>query len=95
MYAYYIQMLKSISRSINKAMKRFNKSSPWLKALVLLILVLLVSGTTGKCRAIKEGFIQEEKFVSESGLKFDSVIEAKTNSFNSFLNPVFSAIFAK
>ena len=67
MYAYYIQMLKSISRSINKAMKRFNKSSPWLKALVLLILVLLVSGTTGKCRAIREGFIQEEKFVSESG----------------------------
>ena len=48
-------------------MKRFNKSSPWLKALVLLLLVLLVSGTTGKCRAVREGFIQEEKFISKSG----------------------------
>jgi len=57
-------MLKSISRSINKVVKRFNKSSPWLKALVLLILVLLVSGTKGKCRAVREGFIQEKKFVS-------------------------------
>ena len=60
-------MLKSLARTIKKASRTFNKTSPWFKGTLILVLILLALGVVRRNSPVRENFIQQAKFVSKEG----------------------------
>ncbi len=68
-------MLRTISRQLKKAAKAFHKTSPWLKIIIILTLVMVATAAVNRHTSQKEGFLpgdllsmEGEKFISKDGL---------------------------
>ena len=58
---------------------RFYYSSRWCKLLILLTVVIICFIIYKKTPVLREGFIQQEKFISKKGVKIDQTFFTSNN----------------